>query len=256
MDKEFQTTFIPKKNLTQEAPQSPQSKARGAALGIFPILAGIAFFIGIVAAGGAFTYELLLERRIETMRESLARSRGAFEPSLIVELRELDRRLSVANNLLRSHISVSPVFRVIEEVTLQSVKYDSFSYTFQDSHAAIEMNGIARDYKTVAEQSQILGRNQFASDHIFSNFTLNNQGNVQFNLGITVGPELVLFENSLGRAPQNTMRPESHSAINEFLSSQATDGADGTLDESEPVGIPSLEPPVDQSLSDDNASVN
>lgn len=251
MDKEFQTTFIPKKNLSQEAPQARQASPRGAVLGIFPIIAAIIFFLGVVAAGGAFAYELLLERRIESMRESLTRSQGAFEPSLIVELRQLDRRLNVANDLLRSHVAVSPVFRVIENVTLQSVKYDTFDYVFTEGRAEISMNGIARDYKTVAEQSQVLGRNQFANDHIFSNFSLNNQGNVQFNLDLTMGSDLVLFENSLGRVPSASEQETPAASLNEFFSSDTI--ADPIVDD-QSVGIPSLDP-LQQPLSD-NESVN
>jgi hypothetical protein len=200
MDKEFQTTFIPKKPMTEErsSPRTSSSKP----LGIFSVIATLFFAIAILAAGAVYGYERYLESRISTLRGSLQRAEDAFEPSLIVQLQKLDKRLRVSETLLNRHVAVSPMFKVLETVTLQGVQFDNFNYEYQEGGIAnIEMAGRARTYQTIAEQSELFGGNRFITDHIFSNFTLNDSGLVAFDLGVTMSPELVYFARSLGEVP-------------------------------------------------------
>jgi hypothetical protein len=239
MDKEFQTTFIPKKSLTEESlPAQSSLQKRGVQpIGIFSAIAMVLFFVGIAASGGAFAYEKYLDNRIVTLRQSLEKAEKAFEPSLIIELQKLDTRLRTAEILLSRHISVSPVFRLIEDATLQSVQYDSFEYVFEGGKADVSMTGIAQNYRTVAEQSLVLGDNRFIDNHIFSNFTLNNKARVVFNLGLSVSPDLVLFEKSLGKVPANTSEEVVLDAP-----SIADTGVIVPGIENQEIGIPSLDP--------------
>lgn len=205
MDNEFQTTFIPKKPLAEERVKSSAAKRP---LGIFTMLATLIFVITLLVFGGFFLYERSLSTQIESSRESLKRAEAAFEPSLIVELQELDTRLRTANTLLSQHISVSPIFKILENNTLKSVQYNDLAYTFEGEKGTLEMTGIARRYQAIAEQSVLFGENRFISDHIFSDFSLTEEGLVSFSVVLTISPELVYFERSLGEVDEETVDEE------------------------------------------------
>lgn len=198
MDKEFQTTFIPKKPLAEErVKKAPASKP----LGIFSMVATLIFVVTLLIAGGLFLFERFVAQQIVVSQESLERAEKAFEPALIIELQKLDTRLRVADTLLASHIATSPIFRILEDATLKSIQYNNFNYIFEGGQAKVTMEGLARRYQTIAEQSLLFGQDRFITDHIFSEFTLTDQGRVSFNLTLTISPELIYFERSLGEIP-------------------------------------------------------
>lgn len=238
MDNEFQTTFIPKKPLAEQrtpTASSAGSKRNAKPLGIFSVVSVMLLIVAVVLAVGAFAYQRFLSTRITSLRTSLERAEKAFEPSLIVELQSLDTRLQTAESLLASHVAISPVFRLIEDATLPNVQYDSFDYSFEEGVAKVSMTGIAENYRTVAEQSLVLGENRFITDHIFSNFTLNTREQVVFDLDLVVSPELVLFEKSLGELPSQSADTSTDELFQRLNESQ-------NMGDTETVGIPSLDP--------------
>lgn len=196
MDQEFQTTFIPKKPLAEERKKTAPVKKP---LGIFNMLATLIFVITLLIVGGVFVYERFMAGQIEASAESLRRAEAAFETSLVEELQTLDTRLKAAETLLSQHIAISPVFRILENDTLKSVQYEDFTYVIEGDRGLIEMTGLARSYQAIAEQSVLFGENRFVEDHIFSDFSLTDEGLVSFGVVLTLGPDLLYFEESLGQ---------------------------------------------------------
>jgi hypothetical protein len=248
MDKEFQTTFIPKKSMT-ESSAAPQKRSRP--LGIFSAIAILLFIIAVVSALVVFGYDRVIRSRVATLRASLETAEKQFEPNFIVTLQKLDARLRVSEDLLNQHVAVSPIFKVLENTALQGVQYDNFSYEVQPNGSALlEMSGLARRYQTIAEQSDLLGANRFVTDHIFSNFTLTNTGRVAFNLELTMSPELVFFARSLGEIPAtNTIQVQTPTT--QDVDTDTTSGVDLDTDSDidTSLGIPSLDPSTSSSSS-------
>lgn len=199
MDKEFQTTFIPKKPLTEDR---VTKKVSSRPLGIFTMISTLIFIVTILIGVGLYFFNGFMKKQIATSQVSLERAEAAFEPSLILELQELDTRLRVADTLLTQHIAVSPIFRILEGATLPSVQFNNFKYAFEGGQAKVALSGLARRYQTIAEQSLLLGEDRFVTEHIFSNFSLNEEGRVAFNLDLSVSPELIYFTRSLGEISQ------------------------------------------------------
>lgn len=229
MDKEFQTTFIPKKPLAEQKVKNKQVVKRP--LGIFAMVATIIFVATIAIGVGLYFYEGFIEQQIKVSQDSLERAEKAFEPSLIVELQKLNTRLEVADGLLSRHIAVSPIFRILENTTLKSVQYNTFDYGLEpNASGRIALTGLARRYQTIAEQSLLFGDNRFITDHIFSDFTLNNEGRVSFNLNLTISPELLYFARSLGEIPTDT--PTETTDVMELTTTgnEFDDGAGTPLD--------------------------
>lgn len=214
MDKEFQTTFIPKKPLAEERVAKKVTKRP---LGIFSMIATLIFVITILIGVGVYLLEGFIAKQITISQESLKRAEEAFEPALIIELQKLNTRLSVADTLLTQHLAVSPIFRILEDSTLKSVEYNTFGYEFDGTQALVSMTGLARRYQTIAEQSLLFGADRFITEHIFSEFALNDEGRVAFKLDLTISPELLYFTRSLNEVavPSEEVVEEEQTAVTE-----------------------------------------
>lgn len=198
MDKDFQTSFVPKKTLVEKEPR----KVGGTFSGILNLLSLIVFIASILGAGAAYFYRSSLESKVEEYKVSLERARNAFEPGLITELQVLDKRMMAASEILNNHIAVSPIFVLLGEITLPTVRYSDFSYEFnKDNPQMVDINisGEAKGYNYIALQADLFGQNKFIKNPIFSDFTLDQQGNVDFSLTFSVDKSLVLYESFLER---------------------------------------------------------
>ena len=195
MEKEFQTSFIPKKPLAEE--RAPE---RNRPTGIVFLLSLLVFVASAVFGGGVYLYRSYLEKRIVSMEESLRLAEGEFERGVIDELELLERRLNAAGEILSAHVSISPVFRVLEDVTLPTVRFTSFSYGKDETNPnlfLVDLKGEATSYTQIALQSDLLGKNKNLKNPIFSDLTLGDKGTVSFNLSFSLDPSFVLYERAL-----------------------------------------------------------
>ena len=196
MDTNFQTSFIPKKPLAEE--RVPVTATHSS---IFGFLATLLFISAIAASAGLYFYRANIQKTIVSQQVQLNAARNAFEPSLITELKRLDRRITSANTILNSHIAVSPIFEALELNTLKSIQFTKFTYvtpTNPKLPIKVELSGRARDYASIALESDQLAKNKYIRNSLFSDLTLNEQtGMVLFQLTFDVDPDLVRFTNNL-----------------------------------------------------------
>lgn len=192
MDKEFQTTsFIPKKPLAEE-----RAPARSKPVGILMLVAILAFFASALFAAGAYLYRSYMMKRVDALAASLQRAEDEFERGLIEELQELDRRLGAASEILSNHVSLSPLFAILESLTLPSVRYVEFLSARADKtgeFVSVTLQGEASGYTDIALQSDILARNKNLRNIVFSNLQLDENGRVAFDLSFSVDRSLVLY---------------------------------------------------------------
>ena len=208
MDQDFQTSFIPKKPMIEE-------RASSSSVSLFTIVSIFIFASIILASGGLYFYKRILEKNIIKMEDDLNLAQARFEPSKILQLQVLDNRLIASNEILSKHIVVSPIFKVLQEVTLKNISYTKFSYDFNDSSknnkVAISMTGIAKGYQSIALQSDIFAKYKYLIDPVFSNLLLDDKGNVIFDLDFSVDSNFVDYkkvvdstnDNSSGIVPDN-----------------------------------------------------
>ena len=186
------TSFIPQKSLT------PLSQRKKSSVGLFFVIAVIVFIVAIAGSVGVLAYKKVLEGSLESKAVSLQRAREAFDPKLIEEFSRLNQRINLSTRLLNNHISITPLFSVIEELTLKNVKFNTFDFSVRGSgQIEIKMSGIATNYATVVLQSDVFGQNRFLKNQIFSDVNLDNAGNIGFSFNATVDPSLVSFKNSI-----------------------------------------------------------
>ena len=197
MDKEFKTTFIPKKKLSTEKEKVVQTSKSNS---IISLLAGLLFVTAIVSVIGVYLYKLNIARIVKSYNDSINLAEKAFEPAAILELKKLDIRLRAATELLDKHVAISDFFDSLGETTLPDVAFNDFNFTFNEDNSEVSMVGEARGFLPIAQQSDLFEKNQYIQNHIFSDFQLTETGIVSFNLSFTLNKDLLLY----GRVIRNS----------------------------------------------------
>ena len=170
VETKFQTSFIPKQPVTETAKRP--SSAGGSLL----FLIGFLFLIiSIASAAGVFIWNKTILANIEEGNAQLTESKKGFENNTIAVYTKLDNRIDVADSLLKKHIKPSSLFPKLGLNTLQTVRYNNFTYAYGGAgNITITMAGEAADYESMALQAK-----QFTGDAasdafkspIFSNFS-------------------------------------------------------------------------------------
>ena len=210
MEQSFQTSFIPKKPIVEDRAARVQS------VGFFMVISIFILFAILLASGGLFLYKGSLAKVIADKTNQLILAKNGFEPAKITELQVLDKRLRASSEILSHHIAITPVFEALSTITMKTVRFTEFSYTFgsdspiasgsenspQNGRVIIKMSGLAVGYRSVALQSDLFstkdeGKNFI--DPVFSNLTLDDRGNVLFDLEFSVEPSFVDYKQMLAR---------------------------------------------------------
>lgn len=212
MDKEFKTTFIPKKNLIQarsanSVVKNPRTRS------ILGIASFIIFLSALVLTLGVFIYRKRVEAVINSRIESINLAEKAFEPSVILELRKLDIRLRAATELLNQHTAFSDFFLSFGESTLPDVAFNDFFLEEEGGIYTVTMTGEARGYLPIAQQSNLFEQNRYIENPIFSEFALNETGHVSFDLSFTLNNDLITFGRNAEVAGQTADEAELDAAI-------------------------------------------
>ena len=137
------------------------------------------------------------------MESDINMAKNRFEPSQITKLKLLDRRLSASDKVLSKHITVSPIFKALQEITIKTVRYANFSYDFSGSKIVVNLTGEAIGYRSVALQSDLFKKNKNLVVPVFSNVTLGEKGNVLFNLQFSVDPSFVDYKEVVKKENEN-----------------------------------------------------
>ncbi len=188
METKFQTSFIPKQPVTESGPIHTSSAS------IFFLVSFIVFMVSLASAGGVLIYESIVDRSIANEKTNLTKNQNAFDPTTISELTRLNDRINSASSLLKQHKSVTSVFQLLTNTTLENVQFSDFNYLATDDKITLSMKGTASSYETVALQAKEFTaqnlQNVFRSP-IFSDLNLDTKGNVTFGFSTGVDPFLV-----------------------------------------------------------------
>ena len=201
MEQNFQTSFIPKKPMIEERTVASRP------ISFLTVVSVVIFFTVIIATGALYFYDRILVKNIIKMENDLNLAKNRFEPSKIIQLQVLDKRLRASSEILSKHIAISPIFEALQSITLKTVSYTKFSYDFDDSKNAkikVKMNGVAVGYRSVAFQSDLFAKNKYLIDPVFSNLLLDDKGNVLFDLEFSVDPTFVDYKKMLETTNEDT----------------------------------------------------
>ncbi|MEK7120932.1 MAG: hypothetical protein AAB840_02470 [Patescibacteria group bacterium] len=193
MEPKFQTSFIPKRSLSETMTSRKTPKR----VDLFFVLALVVFLLSLLLSGGVVVYGQYVKTSIDKKAQSLEEAKIAFDPVLIAEFSRLSKKMNVARELLSSHVSASAIFRALSDSTLKSVKFDDFVYLFSPDKITITMKGQARSFSSIALQSDLFDKNKIFKNLVFSNLNLDKSGNVNFVFSAEIDNANILYKNNV-----------------------------------------------------------
>lgn len=202
MDTRFRTSFVPKKALAikETAPHG------GSSVHLFLALGAIIFFLTLAVSTGLYLYKTLLNKAIEEKSVALENAKKAFEMSFIIDAKRLDARIKAARQILATHRRITPVFEALSELTLQTVRYKSLTYSnAPGTQSLLSMEGEAKGYASVALQSDAFAQSGKIENLIFTDVRPGSGpgGGVSFRFSGLVRPDMTLYSNTLpSEAPE------------------------------------------------------
>lgn len=187
--------------------RASRTTQEGGLVDLFFLVAVIGFVAALSLSAGVFLYHQYLASNAASKQEQIKQARTAFEPALIQELLRLDSRLTAANAILAKHLAPSELFRLLGELTLQSISYSSLEYsTHEDGTITLTMQGIAQSVNGVALQADVFGKHNAIVSPIFSDLNFVDEG-VSFTVNAEINPaalRYVSLVNTVSAPPAQT----------------------------------------------------
>jgi len=199
------SSFIPKQAISRQLGREHQP------MGLFMLVSIVVLLISLLVTGGAYAWRYTLNDSIkkacppDATNEDIDRcgleaaltlvrdSIKEYQPT-IDKVQKLDRQLRRAEELLTNHRTLLPLFALLEEETLQTVRYNSFDYK---ADGKVSFGGQAKSYESIALQSIEFAKSPFIKDFVFSGLNLGQDGIVVFKLDMEIDPLLTSYLASL-----------------------------------------------------------
>lgn len=198
MEPKFQSSFIPKGPI---ATSSSIARVQTGQKSILGFIATIIFVMAIIAAALVFGYNKYLSYQIGQMGSDLEAARANIEPEAIQELVRLDGRINSTNALLSKHTTLTPLLELLEDYTVSSLRFTSFTLLPTDDGLRLSMEGEARNYSTIAQQEEVFSSRTLLKDQNFSELALDDVGNVTFTFTAIIDPSLISYQRSIESSP-------------------------------------------------------
>lgn len=199
MEPVIPTSFIPKRPVSSE-PVAPVVHSR--AVGILSLIATVVVIATAVSYAGVYLYGRQLTAKQSAAEQSIDEARKGIGTDFLNDMKRLDARIEGVKLLVRNHITVSPIFAALQETTLRSVQYKSFSYVLApDPETKVDMvqvtlTGTAKNYATIALQSDAFAENTLIKNPVFSGLTVDDKtATVNFKLIFSVDPLALSYES-------------------------------------------------------------
>lgn len=198
MEGKFQTSFIPKKNVSPQLPLGKPVRTTN----FFSLIVTIIFVTVILISIGVFAYNMYLDRTHKAIQEDLTAQLDALKAqnSDIIKLTRMDMRLKSTKALLDQHVALTELFQFLGDHTLSTIRYTGLRYNVIDGKINVILSGEAKSFASLALQSDELLREEnrkYTKGFTFSNYNLDPGGNVVFLLTTTIDQDSLLYKDTI-----------------------------------------------------------
>jgi hypothetical protein len=185
---EEKLSFIPKKSF-----EKPLYKRSGP--GLFLTFSFLLLLVSGLIYGGAILYSNNLKKQIDLLSKSLERAKAAFEFPLINELFNASQKIHSSKIILEKHITLVPVFDILESSILKDVRFNNFKYSLSKAQEqTVLMDGTAKNYSSLASQGEIFEKNKNIKNVSFSNLGLGDKGTINFTVTLILDPIITAYK--------------------------------------------------------------
>ncbi|MEO5646479.1 MAG: hypothetical protein ABIO57_01765 [Candidatus Paceibacterota bacterium] len=206
------TSFIPKRPVSSE-PIS-QSRTTGGSVGVLSLLTFVIILATGLSFAGVYLYKQALEKQKADLQVKITQAQEGLGTSFVTDMKQLSQRINGVKTLIANHVVVSPIFAALQATTLQTVQYQNFTYDFTTDPGTnakmvqVTITGVAKNYATLALQSDAYAKSNLINNPIFSNLTVDDKTQqVGFKLLFTVDPNNLSYQTfiqTMGNAPITT----------------------------------------------------
>jgi hypothetical protein len=199
MDTKFQTSFIPKKPLFIDQ----KTIRHGGGTSVFMLIAVLVFMVSLIGAGFVFGYKQIILKNQEEYRLILKKTEEKFDVGLINKLKNINRKIDLGKDLLKSHLAVSQIFDTINQLTIESMKFNTFDFTTTQTDSKITLKGVGKNFSSIAWQSDVFGgsdkygNKKPLKNTIVSDLVAESGGNVNFTLTASIDPKELSYEQKI-----------------------------------------------------------
>ncbi len=199
MEPKFQTSFIPKKQITSvggltgnSMGSGPvQQKAKANLASAYMAIAVIVFIISVGAVGGAYFWKSYLNSANEQYKIDLAKMEEKFDINLIKKLKAKNIQIDSAKRLISNHVALSQAFDIVQRMTVSDVRFSTMDFKGDGESGGkyvLNIKGQGKNLATVAFQSDVFadlakyGLDGAIKNPMISSPTLELTGAVSFGL--------------------------------------------------------------------------
>lgn len=173
-------------NNTSFIPKSPRLGAtRGRVtkrIYILSYVSYVVFFSVLIAVVAVYVYASVLNNKLDSDKTALAQEQQRFSQDQLDEVRDLEKQLLVASDLLDRSTAVSQLFTELEGVVSDKVLFTGASYTREDGgQFTFELRGYANNFNDVIYQRDMFNRSQvLASSQLDTyDYSIGGEGGVE-----------------------------------------------------------------------------
>lgn len=190
MEPSIPTSFIPKRPIDPGIDIAP---TRSKSLGLLSLITFVVVIGTGLAFGGVYLYEKQLISQKAKLTQSIGEARDGIGTEFVSDMKRLDARISGVKELINNHVVVTPIFEALQATTLRSIQYKDFSYLVKfdqltkTNSLTVDLTGSAKNYASIALQSDAFSTNKLIKNPVFSNLTVDDKTrNVNFKLSFSV----------------------------------------------------------------------
>ncbi|KKW24064.1 MAG: hypothetical protein UY68_C0014G0008 [Parcubacteria group bacterium GW2011_GWF2_52_12] len=201
---ETHTSFIPK------APAMETLTRRTTSMSILLVVSVIIFLVSAGAYVGALVYHRILYKEINDecagntcgFKAALIRAQSEVRMDLVEDIKRMERKIDLAEQIVHGHTSLVPIFKRLEQTTVRSVQYASFSF----GREGVTVSGKAKDYDAVAQQQDLYQKELKGAltSYTLSDFTEEEKGGVTFKAMLVFNPEIIKYSYTASTTPAAT----------------------------------------------------
>lgn len=197
MEPSIPTSFIPKRPIESEI---PISRVRSA--GLLSLITFVIVLATAVSFGAVYFYQKQLVSQKAKLEKSISEAKDGIGTEFVSEMKRLDDRIDGVKELIKNHIVVTPIFKALESSTLRNIQYKDFSYSIKSDpisksqQVVVDVTGSAKNYATIALQSDAFSSSTVIKNPVFSNLTIEDKTRqVNFKLTFAVSMADLSYQN-------------------------------------------------------------
>lgn len=161
--------YIPRSSFGQASGVIPMQVKKKHTIRVVSLIGTILMSLAVLATAAAFFYKHYLNQQLLSVQTELNGLSDADNERKMLEIQVYDRKLSVAHSLLDNHVAPSRIFAEIEDLTKQTIQFQTLEYLYDPGfEAEITLGGDTRELTSVALQKM-----ELLKENIFSNFIVS-----------------------------------------------------------------------------------